>query len=284
MSACCSTTTTTQVVGGYTTCVRCDTKRDLQCCIQCCDGICTDCSNPHDACECQENEDGATPEDLAFYEVVSSDKKRERGPESVYIIEDDKSQVIKYPGWLPEAERATLFQNLTAEVLPLMTHDKGVFMGKPWTSKRLVATISTHPGVSYSYSSVKRKSLDVTFAALPWLEALRVRMEALCGHALNFVFINWYRPNTDDQLGFHADDETDMTKGASIVSLSVGDTRHFAFRKKGETKIHCQTPLNDGDVAIMQGETQSHYQHAITSKGSKKCTRGRWNLTFRLFN
>lgn len=291
-SNCSATLSSGIVIGSCTTCVRCDAEENLLRCTLCCDGVCNGCNSFHGDCDCV-NDDESTPEDLAYLEVnflrlirpTNNDnkKKRERGPHSVYIIDDNKCQVLKYPGWLPEGERKTLFSRLTKHVLPLMDHDRGVFMGKPWVSKRLVGTVSVRPGVSYSYSTVQRKSMSITFADLPWLEDLRVRMEALCGHSLNFVFINWYRPYSDDKLGYHSDDEADMIKGASIVSLSVGDTRHFAFRKKGETKMLHQTPLEDGDVAVMRGETQSHYQHAITEKGAKKSTRGRWNLTFRQF-
>ena len=129
--------------------------------------------------------------------------------------------------------------------------------------------------------------MELTFSQLPWLDELRHRLQDLCGHELNFVFVNFYRPSTeehpDDQLGWHADDENDMVVNSSIVSVSVGDARTFAFRKKGETRQHCATVLENGDVAIMRGETQKHYQHAVTAKGVKKCMKGRWNLTFRQF-
>jgi alkylated DNA repair dioxygenase AlkB len=205
------------------------------------------------------------------------------------IIEDNDTQshVTLREGWLSSQACTTLFENLEKHLLSSMSHDEGTMYGKAWKSKRLIGTVSTAPGVSYSYSSVQRHSLKITFQDLPWLEDLRVQMEQLCGHVLNFCFINFYRPSTpdhpDDQLGWHSDDEQDMVPGASIVSLSVGDTRTFAFRKKGETKQHCATSLNNGDVAIMSGKTQTYYQHAITTKGVKLSKKGRWNLTFRQF-
>lgn len=214
-------------------------------------------------------------------------KKRERGSESLYVIEDDKSLVIKYIQWLSEKERKALFDDMSKHVLPLLTHDTGFnrFTGKEWKSQRLVGTISVKPGVSYKYGTAKaRCTMTTTFQDLPWLDKLRRDMEVLSGHALNFVFINWYRPGTKDNLGWHSDDEADMSRGAPIVSVSVGDARWFAFRKKGETKMHCQSKLVDGDIVIMQGETQKHYEHAITTReAGKNCTKGRWNLTFRHF-
>lgn len=208
-------------------------------------------------------------------------------PRAVIADEASRSFVDLYPEWLSAAASDELFRQLSEHVLPHMDHDRGVMYGKPWTSKRLVGTISTGAGVSYSYSSVKRLTMQLTFAELPWLDDIRRQMEELCGHKLNFVFLNFYRPSTDehpdDQLGWHSDDEVDMVAGASIVSLSVGDTRTFAFRKKGETGQYCATPLAQGDVAIMRGNTQTHYQHAVTTKGVKLSKRGRWNLTFRQF-
>lgn len=214
-------------------------------------------------------------------------KKRERGSESLHIIDEGTSTVLKYPQWLGETERMCLFENMSKHVLPLMTHDVGFnrFTGKEWKSQRLVGTIAVKPGVSYKYGTAKaRHTLTTTFEDLPWLDALRKDMEALCGQELNFVFINWYRPGTKDNLGWHSDDEADMSKGSPIVSVSVGDARWFAFRKKGETKMACQSKLVDGDIVIMQGNTQQHYEHAITTReAGKNCVRGRWNLTFRHF-
>lgn len=200
------------------------------------------------------------------------------------IIDEGGSRVVKHRGWVKNTSEVWDALN---ELLPLLTHDRGKMFGREWVSKRLTCTIATTPGVSYKYSSVERTTLDTTFSELPELDALRVKMEALCGHALNFVFINYYRPSTashpDDQLGYHSDDDSEMVPGSSIVSVSLGDTRHFAFRRKGETKMACQTALADGDVVLMCGETQSHFEHAITTRGAKQCTRGRWNLTFRQF-
>jgi alkylated DNA repair dioxygenase AlkB len=206
-----------------------------------------------------------------------------------FLLNDTQkgASVEKYPGYLSGDESDELFRLLSATVLEHMTHDMIKMYGKVHESKRKVATISERPNVPYSYARTTRNSIQLTFGDLPWLDAIRRRMEQLCGHELNFVFLNFYRPYSpetpDDKLGFHSDSEPDMVPGSNIVSLSVGDTRHFAFRNKGETGILCQTPLQNGDVCIMKGTTQEHYEHAITARGAKQCTRGRFNLTFRQF-
>lgn len=213
-------------------------------------------------------------------------------PESVMSDEQTGSYVDLYEHELSREEADELYGLLQQHLLPHMSQDRGRMYGKEWASKRLAGTVSTAPGIRYSYSSVTRTTMELTFAELPWLDAVRRRMEALCGHELNFVFLNFYRPSTaehpDDNIGWHADDEAEMVPGSSIVSLSCGDTRWFAFRKKaknsdGKQPMACQTALATGDVAIMRGEVQKHYQHSITTRGAKASTRGRWNLTFRRF-
>lgn len=208
----------------------------------------------------------------------------------VLICDDNGATVTHFPRWVTPEETEPLIAQMETRLLPLMDHDRGFnrFTNKEWISQRLIATISTSPGVSYHYGTAKKRTTcDTTFDDLPWLEDLRQRAEKLCGKELNFVFCNFYRPSTpehpEDHLGWHSDAEQEMAPGAPIVSVSFGDTRHFAFRRKGETKTLLQTPLMNGDAVIMAGTTQKHYEHCVTKKGAKQCTKGRWNLTFRNF-
>lgn len=205
------------------------------------------------------------------------------------VIEDTVNDctVTYFPKWLPVSQTEPLITQMELELLPLMTHDRGFnrFTGKEWISQRLVATISTGAGVEYQYGTAKKRvTCQTTFDDLPWLDELRRQAETLCGHELNFVFCNFYRPNTEDNLGWHSDSEKEMVPGSAIVSMSFGDTRDFAFRRKavkGEKSL--TIPLANGDVVIMAGNTQKFYEHSVTKKGAKKCTKGRWNLTFRRF-
>lgn len=209
------------------------------------------------------------------------------------IIADEttRSFAEKYPRWMPVAESGQMFRSLQKEILPHMTHDTGFnrFTQTEWKSARLVGSISTEPRMRYKYGTAKERwTLNLTFSDFPWLDELRTRLELeVAGHPLNFVFINFYRPSTaehpKDAIGWHSDAEDDMVSGASIISLSFGDTRHFAFRRRGETKILCQTPLADGDLVAMRGNIQKHYEHCVTERGAKNCLQGRFNLTFRQF-
>jgi alkylated DNA repair dioxygenase AlkB len=217
----------------------------------------------------------------------------EKRIESEMIINDPASGslVEKNPQWLSREECNLFFQRLTDEILPSMDHDTGYnrFTQTEWKSARLVGSISTVSRMRYKYGTAKERwTLNLTFTDFPWLDELRIRLEQeVAGHPLNFVFINFYRPSTPehpkDAIGWHSDAEDDMVSGASIISLSFGDTRHFAFRRRGETKILCQTPLADGDLITMRGNIQKHYEHCITERGAKRCLQGRFNLTFRQF-
>lgn len=179
-----------------------------------------------------------------------------QSPTSAPIITDIEtgSFVDFYQRFLNASHADNLFDLLSLHVMPFMTQDKGKMFGKEWTSKRLVGTLSTARGVNYSYSKIQRLTMNLTISDLPWLNNLREQLEQLCGHELNFVFLNFYRASTedhpDDQLGWHSDDDDEMSPDSQIVSVSVGDTRTFAFRKSGETKQLCSIPLAHGDVVI----------------------------------
>jgi len=79
-------------------------------------------------------------------------------------------------------------------------------------------------------------------------------------------------------MAWHSDDEQCLGKDTSIASLSFGAQRRFDFRHKASReKVSVQ--LAHGSLLVMQGSTQTHWQHQIPK--SKKITAPRVNLTFR---
>lgn len=125
----------------------------------------------------------------------------------------------------------------------------------------------------YKYSHVVHKPQ-------PWtttLKQIQHDIENYGEYKFNSVLANLYR-NGNDSMGCHADNEPELGKNPLIASLSFGDTRILKFRHKHSNCV-LNIPLENGDLLIMAGECQHHWQHQIPKTRQKK--NARINLTFR---
>ena len=64
-----------------------------------------------------------------------------------------------------------------------------------------------------------------------------------------------------------------------VVSLNLGATRRFDFRRKGASRIEYSISLEHGSLLVMSGLTQHYWQHQIAR--TRKVRAPRLNLTFR---
>lgn len=146
--------------------------------------------------------------------------------------------------------------------------------GKEFLMPRQVAFMGD-AGLQYTYSR------NVTHLADMWsllVGLLRTGVAYKAGHTFNCVLANLYQDG-NDKVGWHSDDEKDMSQEHSIASLSFGASRDFLLRDK-ETKQITKITLNNGDLLIMLPGCQEKYQHSIpVRKGVKE---QRLNLTFRV--
>jgi len=145
--------------------------------------------------------------------------------------------------------------------------------GKKHMQPRLIAWYGD-PGRSYTYSGISVKPLPWT----PLLNALREAVQAKCGEVFNSVLLNYYRDERDS-MGMHSDDEPELGPRPVIASLSLGDTRVFAFKHKFQDVPTVRIPLDSGTLLLMKGTTQRFWKHGI-AKASKPHG-PRVNLTFR---
>ncbi|MEM9183851.1 MAG: alpha-ketoglutarate-dependent dioxygenase AlkB [Pseudomonadota bacterium] len=130
------------------------------------------------------------------------------------------------------------------------------------------------PGTDYRYSGVNH-------APLPWsptLASLRRWLASACGHPFNSVLANLYRDG-QDAMGWHADNERELGRQPVIASLSLGATRRMRFRRVDRSQQSFHLDLTHGSLLVMQGQTQQHWQHAITR--TQRSVAPRINLTFR---
>ncbi len=118
----------------------------------------------------------------------------------------------------------------------------------------------------------------------PWSPALlrvRAQLEAHIGTAFDYVFINRYR-NGNDSVAWHNDDDAEAEPRRVIASLSLGATRTFELRPlraSGLNHKKIAVELADGDLIVMQGDTQLNYEHRVPKE--PRVAGERINLTFR---
>jgi alkylated DNA repair dioxygenase AlkB len=128
----------------------------------------------------------------------------------------------------------------------------------------------------YTYSGIQ-------MLPQPWsdqLTSIKNRIESAAETTFNSVLLNHYRSG-NDSVSWHADDEPELGLSPVIGSVSFGTTRKFAFRPKGETKTALSIDLNHGDVLIMKGQTQQHWEHQVPKSKAQASFGSRINLTFR---
>lgn len=126
---------------------------------------------------------------------------------------------------------------------------------------------------SYRYSGV-------TFYPQAWqagLDLLCQRLTCHTGHPLNAVLLNHYQ-HGEHHMGWHSDDEPELGPEPVILSLSLGQTRRFDLRHK-QLNTQLSIELNDGDLLVMAGACQRHWQHRVPKQTRLEAER--FNLTFR---
>lgn len=167
-------------------------------------------------------------------------------------------------------EAAALFATLS-ESIPFQP-DELLIAGKRVVTARQVAWYGDDRE-AYHYSGA-------TKVALPWtpaLSAVKSRVEAVAGSTFNACLLNLY-PTGAVGMSWHSDDEGALGRCPTIASLSLGASRRFDFRHKRDRQKR-SLMLHDGQLLVMSGATQHHWQHALPK--TTKVRTPRINLTFR---
>ena len=96
-------------------------------------------------------------------------------------------------------------------------------------------------------------------------------------YTYNACLLNLYQ-NGAQSMGWHQDNESEISAQSSIASLSLGAARPFQFRhiQSGET---IKLMLHHGSLLNMFGETQLFWKHQLPK--ALKIKKPRINLTFR---
>ena len=186
---------------------------------------------------------------------------------NVHELSPGGAPVRYIPRFLAYEAANELFKRLQMEV-PWERRVSRIY-GRDIPVPRLEVWVADRP---YTYSGR-------TYQPHPWTPALlgiRKDAERLASSTFNSVLLNLYE-NGNDSVGWHADDEPEMSHDHPIASLSLGATRSFQLRKG---KAPVQTiELAHGSLLIMAVGMQREWKHQVPK--TKKLCGQRINLTFR---
>lgn len=174
--------------------------------------------------------------------------------------------------WL-DAERASQLLQQLVEQTPWQQPELQLY-GKRHLVPRLEAWYGDAEA-SYRYSGFTHMPLPWT----PLLSEIRQQVETAAGQSFNGLLLNYYRDG-QDSMGWHSDDEAVLGRNPVIASLSLGGTRRFDLRRKGQSRIAHSLALEHGSLLVMRGPTQHHWQHQVAK--TRSACEPRLNLTFRL--
>ncbi len=183
-----------------------------------------------------------------------------------------KDGLVQYHGKVLNEQEADFYFKKLLHTIE-WKNDEAVIFGKHIVTKRKVAWYAD-AGFEYAYS-------NKTKIALPWtieLLALKNLVDGKTGTVFNSCLLNLYH-NGDEGMAWHSDDEKTLQTDSAIASLSFGAERKFMLRHK-QTKETLSIILQSGSLLLMQGSTQTNWQHSLPK--SKKILTPRINLTFRV--
>ncbi|RYV02419.1 2OG-Fe(II) oxygenase [Shewanella sp. OPT22] len=116
--------------------------------------------------------------------------------------------------------------------------------------------------------------------ANPWpyyLNRLRHQLNTEFSQNCNGALVNRYR-NGKDSMGWHSDDEPEISIGTDVISISLGASRGFVIKHK-ETGEKESFLLKSGDLLIMHFPMQQEWLHSVPKR--QQIETERLNLTFR---
>ncbi|MHA7880073.1 MAG: alpha-ketoglutarate-dependent dioxygenase AlkB family protein [Saccharospirillum sp.] len=184
------------------------------------------------------------------------------------LLEEASGRLIVYRKWWPDCE---LWLQRLVDELPWQQSRIQVY-GREHPIPRLEAWLG-EAGVRYHYSGQ-------TLQAPGWPAFIQPLVQAVQHQArvpFNAVLANWYRSGQDG-MGWHADNEPELGPNPTVASLSFGARRDFRLRRNEHHKETLTVPLAAGDLLIMAGALQHHWQHALPKRAHAE---DRVSLTFR---
>jgi alkylated DNA repair dioxygenase AlkB len=107
---------------------------------------------------------------------------------------------------------------------------------------------------------------------------MQALVEAAVADTFNSCLLNLYRDGKDSQ-GWHADNEAVYGETPTIASVTLGAPRDFILRRTIDHSTKLAVTLGEGDLLVMRGALQQHWQHSVPKRAHVQGER--MNLTFR---
>jgi alkylated DNA repair dioxygenase AlkB len=174
------------------------------------------------------------------------------------------AEVVYWPTWLvSQVLSCPYFELYSVLKRDVDWQQSTIFLyGKSVTIPRLNAWYGD-PNCGYTYSGRY-------FEPLTWLPQLleikqlveSVLVEHLEGKTFNSALLNCYRDG-QDSVAWHSDDEAELGTNPLVASVSLGASRVFQLRHSRRHASKHEITLADGDLLLMAGPMQHHWQHQI---------------------
>jgi alkylated DNA repair dioxygenase AlkB len=155
---------------------------------------------------------------------------------------------------------------------PNMLHEVRIF-------GRLVAVPrwSAAYGQDYPYAGTLHRASPVPDMLTPLLAWSKVEVD----ERLNGMLVNWYDGSLAHKIGPHRDAERQLVVGASIITISFGETRTFRLRRWKGRAVH-DIEVADNSVLVLPYATNLAFTHEVPA--SKRRMGRRISVTLRAFH
>lgn len=190
------------------------------------------------------------------------------------VAKTDELTVYEYDWWtyIPSFISASLFDPLLQDMKDKCEQYTIQMKDKEYKSRR-VSCIFTDTKVNTSFYS---DILVYDWSESEIITQIRKEIEEFHDETYNYCLVHIYR-NGNDTINWHNDKEALDTP---VVSISLGATRKFRFKKLGHTKgWDIEFDLKSGDLLYMKSGCQRKYVHTVPVE--RKVKDPRINLTFR---
>ena len=187
-----------------------------------------------------------------------------------FVLDLPDADITYWRNFLDQTHADELFEKLSSNTS--WRSETITIYGKQHLVPRLSCWMADD-GLDYSYS-------NMTMAATPWSDTvlnIKSLLESKLALSFNSVLINYYRDGRDSN-GWHADNEPELGSHPVIASISLGGQRDFQLRNIEDKSRKHSMSLEHASLLVMQGDTQSRWQHHIPKRAKAE---PRINLTFR---
>lgn len=194
------------------------------------------------------------------------------------LIDENGSLVLIIRAWVPKDYATALCEKFKTTLA--WKQEEVKMFGKLVLEPRRVYACGEE-GIVHKYAG---KAMELH----PWVSEVKEFCDIIekdTGIKNNACLLNEYATGAN-YIGWHSDAEVNVANNYSVVTISLGGSRDFYFKRKvpimegpNEPRTNTiKTTLHNGDVVIMTGQTQKQFTHSIPKRAHGEY---RISLTYR---